>query len=272
LKAVYSFWTPNNRQSYTGYNKIIDLVASTALSLECSKKIFSSVELVTNNWGKSIFIDKYKLPFDSVNTDLENIKVEPHFWAYAKIYAYSIQKEPFCHIDNDVFIWDKSLIDKVKNKEIFFQSKEPFNEIHGWYEPLLECYKGAPNIESYFASSPVDFGWNCGIVGANNLDLIQDWIHASESFILDKENIEYVKKNKDLIRHQNLLHEQYFIACILEYYGRKEDKEIGVLLKDYKNSKGYTHTWGTTKKIEEIVLKVRKRLLDDYPQYAYLFK
>src|SRR5579872_1836055 len=116
MKIVQSFWTkpflqlgdtlmdtrlnggwPGRRYNYFSW----------ALSCLQLRKFYADVELVTDDLGQFLLIEKLGLPYSNVSLGLNSLSgYNPCLWALGKIKAYSIQENPFLHVDNDVFIWN----------------------------------------------------------------------------------------------------------------------------------------------------------------------
>ena len=81
-----------------------------ALSCLNAKKIYGNIELYTDTVGKKILIDKLNLPYDRVHLVFDNNdfmdSLPNELWAISKIYTYSLQNEPFIHVDGDFILWE----------------------------------------------------------------------------------------------------------------------------------------------------------------------
>lgn len=272
-KAVYSYWEDNKKKANGGFRTKRELAMSLALSVELAKRQFETVELVTNDYGKALLVDQYQIPFDSVRTDLNqfNNKLDPDFWAYAKIFAYSLQTEPFIHIDNDVFIWDVIPFAKL-HAPLLFQNREYLHD-HQSYLKIIEVAKGMPKVDFDTLRAKPEFAFNCGVVGANDLEIIKKWKEIAEDYIFNKRNTEAWKEVKD--KHsQNHLFEQYFISSIVKNYDIVD--AVRTLLSDefYISADtefAYTHLWGHVKREANVVKRLTNRLFNDYPQYIERF-
>lgn len=273
MKAVYSYWEDNKKKENGGFRTKRELAMMLALSLEVTKKQFSKTELVTNTYGKELLIDKYKLPFDSVRVELDflNDTLDPDHWAYVKIYAYSIQTEPFIHIDNDVIIWDK-IPEHVLQSDLFFQNKE-YLEKHTGYKRLLNEAKQFPKINFEVLGANPIFAYNCGVVGVNNLEIIKEWKEIVDQYLFHPKNKETWTTIGD--KHsQNHLFEQFFISALIKSKGM-ESKVKTVLRDNFYHSAitdfKFTHLWGEAKRKQDAMMKIRNRLFRDYPWYKKIF-
>lgn len=190
--------------------------------------------------------------------------LHPDLWAYAKMYSYSIQNEPFIHIDNDVILWDVVPQD-VLSKDLFFQNKEHLSD-HLGYAPLINLSKEYMP-KKLLQNAPM-FAYNCGVVGANNLDIIREWFNDVTEYLFCAKNANFWQYIQD--KHsQNHLFEQYFISALIHRKGLHN--KTGTLLKDdfyvsaVRDFK-MTHLWGMAKRDEATMQRVQKRLYDEYPE------
>ena len=273
-KAVFSYF--NTDESFVnkcGFARYSDFLFTTALAITCASKHFPEVQVISTSWGVDVF-KQLGLPITSYSNKLDEIKgISRFFWAYGKLLAYCEQKEPFVHADNDVFMWDP-LPDRILNAYLCFQSTEPFKlDGYNYYRMLKPCFKKAPVKPRIIARHPVrDFAYNCGICGGNNLDIFELWRKCSAQYIFAEENQDvFYNKYPELLIHQNLFHEQYFLASLIKKYGLRN--KVEVLHKDamkinedcLPERPRYTHLWGTTKKDGKYMQKVWMTLSYLYP-------
>jgi len=79
---------------------------SWALSCLQLHKIYGNVSLYGNTPAVRLLIDTLQLPYSKAYlTHDELIPVHPDLWALSKIHTYSLQEQPFLHIDSDAFIF-----------------------------------------------------------------------------------------------------------------------------------------------------------------------
>lgn len=117
MRVLHSFWTkpffepkrandPNNRGA-GGFPDKKHFYMCWALSALQIKRYFGNVHLVTDSVGKHLFVDLLQLPYDTVDTALDAFAdYNSQLWAMGKVYTYSIQREPFLHVDGDLIFWD----------------------------------------------------------------------------------------------------------------------------------------------------------------------
>lgn len=271
MKAVYTLWEDSRKKINGGFGNQKDLATFLYLSVMYSKKQFDTVELVTNKAGKEI-VESFKIPFDDVKVVLDGFdhNLDPDLWAYAKLYSYSIQDEPFIHIDNDVILWDKVPEETLK-QDLFFQNKEHLSDHLGYVNLLRLSASHMP--KKLLQYNPV-YAYNCGVVGANNLDIIRDWFHEVTEYLFGARNNEFWQHIKD--KHsQNHLFEQYFISALIER--NKMQNKVGTLLKDDFYASAVrdfkmTHLWGLAKRSTPAMERIRTRLYTEFPETEEIFE
>ena len=83
-----------------------------ALSCLQLHKLYGNIALFANSQAARLLIDTLQLPYAEVHTAHDKLCLpHPDLWALAKIYTYSLQEQPFLHIDGDVFLFEPLLRD-----------------------------------------------------------------------------------------------------------------------------------------------------------------
>lgn len=267
MNAVYTYFDKPDMLTHSGFSNSKELARMLALSLEYSRKQFDKIKLVTTTYGKQVLIDRYGLKFDHVDTSLDLIDNLPvSLWAYPKLYAYSIQDEPFIHIDNDVIIFDR-IPEHKRNLPLLFQNKEEL-ETHKGYTILYQDYVKSglqdPRIKS------VNYACNCGVVLANDLDFIKEWHDLVKSYIFD--NLCYWETQSKKSGNNHFF-EQYMSSALLHYKGIQHGFVIDNFKYGIKPNQMETkmvHLWGEAKRKPHIVNKIAQRLYTEYPEYKYI--
>jgi hypothetical protein len=283
MKFIQTFWTrPANQHSSLdikgGWLFSESHWMSWALSCLQVKKYYGKIELITDNRGKEILIDRLGLPYSHVSTSLEGRldKYPAELWSLAKIYSYSIQNEPFIHLDGDVFIWDK-FEERIIAAGVAAQNLE-FNL--AYYRNILE------SIDNHFPYMPqvlkkaVDQkkeinASNTGIFGGHNLPFIKNYCNSAFSF---------VDKNLDLIATlKNAAINFIFEQCLLYYEASASNQTITYLIDQPVTDPSYSgyarfldiptvkmlHTLGGYKILPSTSTHLGKRLRKEYPAYYY---
>jgi hypothetical protein len=257
MKAIYTYFVEKGNEKI-GFLNSNDMAMCLFLSVEYSKKHFGKAELITDEYGKSVLIDKYKINFSSVNIIKEPFKMPKELWAYYKIYSYSIQKEPFIFIDADCILWQKPSAKQLKSP-MLFQHKETFEVEQGYYD-LVNAINNT--TVSYFCRQAKNrYAYNCGVMMANDLEIVKKWKSLVDEFIFNPANAKFweSQSNKEQF---NYLFEQYFIACITD--------DVQFLIAEnentYKPKFKMTHLWGKTKQSPEMQ-RVKERFKKEYPRH-----
>ncbi|MGO4294308.1 DUF6734 family protein [Chitinophaga sp. RAB17] len=235
MKIVQSFWSKPSRQSNS---QLVDArfnggwlhrslnYYSWALSCLQLRKYYDSVELVTDEWGKEILIDKLNLPYTKVTVALDELnRFDAGMWTMGKVYAYGLQQEPFIHVDSDVFIW-KPFEDDIVNAALVAQNLEEKGQ--GYSESFLTVCDTFSHVPEYF--QPLyDQGFspsaNAGILGGNNIPFMQNYVREVFSFLDNN------KKDLDSMIRQNA--GNFSVVCeqvIFYSYAKHCGVDIGYLL------------------------------------------
>ena len=259
--AIYSFWSKPMNDSYVGFSSEKYLIECMTISVMLSRNYFSEVKLITDIKGKQLLIDKHKIPFTSVSTELEDALsgIDKKHWSIGKIYACKLQKKPFIHIDTDV-IWVKRPPDYLLTADACFQNTEHnYTQYPFLLNHAIENYNDRPNYD-----------WNkniaycCGIIGFNKLDHLETWWEESLRYI---EYIDsYFKDEYSTWGEMTcLIFEQFYILniCNINKYDVKFISELEVD-NDTATRLGYTHLIGSSKRskyVENLISVNYKHLI-----------
>jgi len=285
MKIVHSFWTKPFLQSADtlvdsringGWPQRKYNYYSWALSVLQLRKYYDKVELMTDELGRYILIEKLKLPYTNVVVELNELdRYDAALWALGKIYAYSRQKEPFLHVDSDVFIW-KKFDDRIAAAGLVAQNKEMMNNLY--QKALEDIVAKFDYVPSYLREMlrTGRFGCsNAGILGGRDIDFFQEY--TAEIF-------EFINRNErsidDGIKHMsstyiNIVYEQLIFFTIARMRGRNityffsDDveipKSIGQFHGAVKNN-GYVHCLGSEKRNRMSYLLLDMKLRSMYPE------
>ncbi len=244
MKAIYSFWTKpyrDNNGKLHGSLTNMFMINCLALSVSYARRLFDSVELITDCDGKAMF-EPLGI-FDKVDTSLEALdNINPKFWAAGKILAYMLQDEPFLHLDYDVFL--KTLRPEMLHAKLVCQHKENFRK-HAFYPEAVKMIKDW-GYESNLLYTPIKAALNCGIFGGNDIDFIKRYTTEADKLILwMNDRPELFDQFDDVMKKFfSCVFEQYSLAASAEFYKvnplevwENEDNRMA-------NYYGYTHLWG----------------------------
>ncbi len=255
---------------------------SWALSCLQLRKYYDEVELVTNEMGKEILIDRLKLPYTKVSVALENetFKNLPNeLWTMSKVFTYGMQNEPFLHVDGDIFIWEAFEKSKVENP-IVIQNFEI--NIQTYYDniEIVKHHLGfVPDAISGYKRSDLNplTVCNTGVTGGTDFEFFKEY---------SKTAFEFINKNKGQLPH--VLVNKYFCVFVEQYFiytlAKEKQIPISTLLPPIKNNGDfemlidifnvpgkvkYIHPIGHYKRNEKICRFVDRKLRLYYPDYYY---
>lgn len=246
-----------------GYsNKFEDTIIMTALSLLYTHLWYDNVILYTDELGYKIFED-----FPIKIELLENEGVEG-IWMRSKIEAIEKQKEPFIHIDTDVFIKKKINFSRYSNVIVERKEIDGFNKHYKeqieWFDTYLkgDCL-WTPNL---------DYSLNCGIIGFNDIQLkdkyIEQYYKVENIFINNIEKFSYLKEKW---YEPCIVIEQYNLNSFLETQNIFPNLLLeGDNLKeqiDSANLVGYVHLYGKSKYEKDNKDKIIVNLIKYFPHW-----
>lgn len=234
MKLVYSHWSAPRRP--TSDHRVI-----FCLSVLLARQHYSRIELVTDYAG-AWMVERLRLPFDNVRTDLQEFDAPATAWAAGKLKAYQLQDEPFIHLDQDVFLF-KRLPEEIESARLVAQSREPLD----WY--LANMSETPPEHVARLTLPPDRWeAVNAGILGGTDVAFINDYATKA---------LEAVNENQVFHPKAMTVYEQAFFSRHAYDCGKK----ITVLL-DYDEQaeeKGFTHLMQCKLK-ETCMTRVRQRL------------
>lgn len=230
MKIIQTYWTTDkDKNPFESCGGVLSPVVHWMMwGLSCAKfkEHYGDVVLYTDTLGKQVF-EEFGIPFSRIIVSHEKgfmQRVDPKLWAYAKIYTYSLQSEPFLHVDGDVVIWDK-LPKRIEKAQVAAQCLE-----YNW--PIYrECVEDFKHLSKRPGPEWVDWGeknpsgYNMGIFGGSDIPFIQDYCKKAFDFYIEhgEELSSLIKIN----RNTNVLPEQYLLyADVL-----KQRKKVSMLSK-----------------------------------------
>lgn len=278
MKIIQSFWTlPTtiNADPSSLSNKFKGGWPSEAYhflswTLSCLKlrEHYPEVNLITDSYGKEILIDQMKLPYTGVSTELDDIRnTNPKLWGYGKIHAYSLQAEPFIHVDSDVFIWNK-FPKRIHQAKLLAQHLENYP----FYRQLLEeLSKQSRSLPSEFTQYKDASAINAGIIGGQDFAFYKGFRAKVETFInMYPALIE--KQSTDL----SILLEQFYSYEYAKTLGLNFEFLLPDVTADFKrcfrfnlvpHKEWFIHTIGFAKKSLIMCMQIQNILRHEYPQY-----
>lgn len=289
MKIIHSFWSlPNLKAGNHFYDdrakggwldQKYNLI-SWVLSCLKTRVYYEKMELITDDFGKHLFIDQLGLPYTHCSTQLNALKDHPvDLWTAGKLYAYSLQEQPFMHIDGDVYYWEK-FSNQLEQAPLFAQHLE--DQISFYRETMdtiLEHGFIIPKkLQKHFQKKGALKAVNAGIIGGNHTSFIQEYAQTA---------LEFAAINTHLLDQVNVsifgvFIEQFFFHALAEEKGipiHYYDNRIVSDVKQYQrfnqfykvpHQQTFVHMLGSsTKKDIYHCESLELRLRMEYPEYYY---
>ena len=247
-----------------------------ALSCLQLQKIYGNTKLYANRSGAHLLIDTLQLPYTETHLSHDHLQlIHPDLWALPKLYTYSLQEEPFLHIDGDVFLFNPFNSNLLKS-ELIAQNIEVATEYYTSTQRELMQYFTyfPPCVKNDFESDILIRAVNAGILGGHRIEFIREYANTA---------FEYIQKNANNLRYINVDHFNVFFEQHLFYALAQEKKiSINVLFQDIVNDNGYKHLGdfhdvpfdrsylhllGHFKKDEFTCIQMANKLKELYPEY-----
>ncbi len=250
---------------------------SWALSCMSLKEQFGKVTLYTDSEGAKTLIDTLKLPYAEVVVNFDGFDCLTCHWALAKVRAYSLQTEPFLHIDGDIYL-TQPLQPNITQAGLIAQNKERSTE---YYRGMIERFlsvdglKLAPLFAEALKSDNVP-SYNLGFCGGNDLGFFGRFCGEVEKFFKDNDFNGEKFRNADI--SANVVYEQMFFSIM----ARDEGKDIATIHPGTIRDNGYradefcdlthygqrqfVHILGGHKRTQRTCRMVERTLLQKYPE------
>jgi hypothetical protein len=286
MKIVQSFWTkpflnlentlmdtrfnggwPGRRYNYFSW----------ALSCLQLRKFYTDVELVTDDLGKFLLIEKIGLPYTNVSLELNKLSgYNSGLWALGKIKAYSIQETPFLHVDNDVFIWN-AFDHCIHDASLVAQNLETtIEEAARTLDEVVRRFSYIPPYLKQLEGSKAVHYSNAGVLGGADISFfahytgeIFDFIHRNRQSI--DEHIESLN-----LAWVNVIYEQMIFNQLAKLSGNSithlfpEATDIPRDIEHFHAAHhfgGYMHCCGSAKRNRLVYEMLDIKLRTGYPDY-----
>ena len=236
------------------------------------------VALYTDTEGKHMLVDRLKLPYKEVHVVYEDLAVLPHHWAIAKIKTYTLQEEPFIHVDGDIYI-PNPLPDDILKAGLVAQNREIGTK---YYRRMVDrmlsfgTIKLPRYIEQGLEEESIS-SYNMGIFGGNDVDFIHEYCDEALRFVRDNDI------NNATLPHSrvvcNIFFEQIIFAAFADLKKREVASVLGRDVKDegysgfefcdlaYYEQRAFFHLLGGHKRNPYNCDMIGKTLLRLYPEY-----
>jgi hypothetical protein len=277
MRIIQTLWLPKTNEnpikSKCGWLSAEFHWMSWILSFKSLQKYYSQIELYTNQAGKEVLINQLKLPYSKVHLVFDGIDVPESSWVYYKIFTYSLQHEPFVHIDGDVYL-SKAFPKTFSESAIVAQNRE---SNFTFYQATLDILN-EKNIQfpAIFYSQIPQITYNAGIIGGKNLPFFKEY-----SGIV----LEYIKDNHESLKDLDssncaMLLEQGVFSILVKKYQIQVECAFEQVFDDVlypglgnlyeaNNEKWYFHFMGLTKSNRFYLKLLASKLKLEYPDEYY---
>lgn len=248
--------------------------ASWAYSALTAHKHFGEVELIADTKAAKVLADYLKLPYTSVRIELDGLDdVNPKFWAFGKIVAYSLQEQPFYHIDSDAYIM-KPFPDDLLTAPLVVQNYESTGNREKKYS--MGPYISAGPINDLLPYKPDGWGerfndyrsYNMGIFGGTDVAEIQSYAAQVIRMVRGDENrAAWGNLTASVDGHwANVIFEQQAAYCYFQSKG-KEPRPVWVEgTNPMKVDMGFVHLMARRSKAD-VAQRLLDRLQSQFPEY-----
>jgi hypothetical protein len=238
------------------------------LSISLAKVHFKKIEIYCNSYWYERLKEEYFLQDCSLINCLDELDYLKRIsWCFVKIHVYNLQKEPFIHLDVDVFLWD-GIPTSLHTKDVIFQQWEYPKTTHRFYKTGLDVLKKEKIVSSELLFK--DIAANMGVFAVLNVEIIKkvfEPYYNNAKLIVSKTNDWLIESDNDLY-YLPVVYEQLFLVYYLEKYYSLNNKllseNVGVLLDAYSkplfNNYKYTHLIANSKNDKTTMVKVAKRV------------
>ncbi len=286
-RAVWSFWgKPFRAHHRRAWLSDRHHLMSWVLSVHCGARHYEHTTLVTDTEGARLLVDTLGLRFSHVDTGLDALQgADPQWWVLGKLWAYRAQREPFVHLDSDVYLW-KRLPGALEQAPVCGQNPETFPlTADSWYRPAA-MHRALQNAQGWM---PEEWQWSvaqklsgavcCGILGGSDTAFIAHYADQAIRMIEHPSNQAAWAELGNVIG-DNILLEQYFLAACLGYHrGRRGSRFRSVAARylfestdqafDEQQAEraGYTHLIGGAKRDPDLMLRLDARVTRECPEF-----
>ncbi|GAB3734510.1 hypothetical protein GCM10027594_16080 [Hymenobacter agri] len=282
MKIIQSLWTlpSQGQETVEGRAKGGWLAPefhymSMALSCSLLRRHYKEVELITDEQGKELLIDRFKLPYTSVKVCLDRFNhYHRGLWALPKLFSYSIQDRPFLHVDGDVFTWSPLDASGIVNHPLIAQSPELQHE-EIYLKSLQHIQSQLHNLPlcmqpSYANGKPI-ISVNAGVLGGSDLEFLHNYATTALDFLASNESILCQDANAGLV---NIAAEQYLFSEMAKEAAKEVYFVIPQLSADFREvvqlnkvpaMKSFIHLIGHAKKEFYSCEQVQHRLRYEFP-------
>jgi hypothetical protein len=247
MKIVQTFWAAragDMREFKCGWWSTAHHYYSWILSAGQARKAYGNVHLVADSRAADVLRRVIGIPFDSVDTSLDGYGGPAGLWSAAKVRTYSLQKEPFIHVDADVFLW-KKLPDFAESAPVLGQAIEHVRNVDydtTYRRPMaFALANGLTKPPSCWSRNCYN-AVNCGVFGGHDLAAIGHYCGVVDRLMSENAAF-WGGMGLPVLERMNFLVEQYTAFAAVEEAGA----ELVTLFDSVHDAEsrareiGYTH-------------------------------
>jgi len=204
---------------------------SWALSVLEANRFLGPTELITTSAGAEVLCGIFGLPYAGVSTALDGMpgSYPAGLFSMAKIYSYSLQQEPFLHLDGDVVFGARPaeewlaapVVCQNIERDLFFYRAvlDRMNDIFS-YLPF-------PFGRADYAHGEI-YSCNAGLFGGSDIGFIQQYCREATEFI--EGNLRSLGGVQP--GDANFIYEQYLLYCLARKRGVVVRPFLGEVVED----------------------------------------
>jgi hypothetical protein len=250
-----------------------------ALSCLQLQRLYGHVDLYCNDKAASLLKDQLGLPYTNVYESHDDLNiVNENLWALHKIFTYSLQNEPFLHLDGDVFLFKELPLSLLGSELIAQNMEEATPDVYSnTQKGLMKHFSYFPDcVNSEFINTIPIKAVNAGILGGRNTIFMKEY--AEMAFRYVNRNAQHLSLIN--VYGFNVFFEQHLFYCL----AKEKALPIGFLIKEIiKDDKyqhlgdfhetpcknNYLHLIGEYKRDEYTCRQMAAKLRELYPEYYY---
>ncbi len=277
VEIIQSFSTLNSinlfQKSFGWLSPVFHILAWAYSSL-CLRSLGYFPTLHTDNFGAKLLIDKLYLPYKKIIVSHNHCYLpKKNLWALSKIHTYSLQTEPFIHIDGDVFLF-QAFNEKILSAPLVVQNIEVATDYYTSAQTqYMDKFTYFPDCvhKDFWSGKPIK-AINAGLLGGNNLEFIHEYAYEAKKYVKRNESVLH-KVDSDRF---NVFFEQHLFYAMAKQQGVKVETYLKQQFPDNQYTglanfhevpakRKYLHMLGHFKRDEFSCLQMAAMLRQQYP-------
>lgn len=282
MKIVQTFWSGSKDLLQDNFGWLSPQHHLMAWTLSCLniKNFYEDAELYTDANGYDVLINQLGLPYKKVWVVLDDLQKYPkELWALAKVKTYSLQNEPFIHLDGDAFIWS-AFKEGFQQADLVAQNLEKGTDYYNnKFTEVKNFLKYIPDLFDFDIKDKDACSCNAGVIGGTDFNFFKKYAAKVFDFT-DGNDLNgipaHVLTNFNILFEQVLFYdlakkENKKITCLfdktIDDCGYKYDEIADFASVPYVNT--YLHLLGPNKRNEMACDLMSRILLKENPEYFF---